>query len=534
MSYYIKKAWKINLLVCLIQLVWGTLYTLTNITMMWMADAIISKNFDAFIIRFLAHVSLWAIICVLNAVKSWAKSKAMLVMNNQVRADMVATMLRKDYNSLHSVQSGEYLSGLTNDINNIASNVWEPFFGIISVIAQILTSIFALYKVHYSLLLLSMAVALIMIYFPKIFESRIKELTQNYTNIQAESMNLMKEMIDGIDVLIFFNKREYFVKKCKNSSNNIELARHKLNYSKACISEGINFTSLLCQFVVFALIGLLAIKNLISSSVILGGGNLCGIVYNGLAAIGQLALSIKAGNVYFDKVTEHENIEQISYLYIPEINEGITIKKLSFGYGDKKILDNVNLKFCKNKKYAIIGKSGCGKSTMLKILMGIYRNYDGKIYLDQNEATVYSPEQIQNQLSYIDQNVFMFNTTIKENITLGEKFSDAQIELALKESALIDDIGKMPLGLDTNVGEAGKNLSGGQKQRVAIARALIHNKSILLIDEGTSALDNYNADIIEKNLLSNQNLTLIMVSHHLSDENKKKFDGIIDMEKFIA
>ena len=164
----------------------------------------------------------------------------------------------------------------------------------------------------------------------------------------------------------------------------------------------------------------------------------------------------------------------------------------------------------------------------------MYRNYSGKITIDNVDALSYSAEQIQSMFSYIDQNVFLFDTTIRENITLGDNFSDEQINEAIRESALIDDIMQMPLGLDTEVGEEGKKLSGGQKQRVAIARALIHNKSILLVDEGTSALDKYNADIVEKSLLKNPNITLIMVSHHLSEERKRQFDKVLEFDKCIV
>ena len=132
-------------------------------------------------------------------------------------------------------------------------------------------------------------------------------------------------------------------------------------------------------------------------------------------------------------------------------------------------------------------------------------------------------------MSYIEQDVFLFNTTIRENITLGEDFTEEQLQKALRDSALAGDLAHMPLGLDTPVGEEGSALSGGQKQRVAIARALIHDRSILLVDEGTSALDQKNADIVEKSLLSNPDLTLILVSHHLTEERQKQFDRVFEM-----
>ena len=115
-------------------------------------------------------------------------------------------------------------------------------------------------------------------------------------------------------------------------------------------------------------------------------------------------------------------------------------------------------------------------------------------------------------MSYIEQNVFLFNASIRENILLGEDFTEEQLRKAIHDSALENDLMSMPNGLDTLVGEGGCNISGGQKQRVAIARALIHNRSILLVDEGTSALDAQNADRVEKSLLANPNLTLILIA----------------------
>lgn len=141
----------------------------------------------------------------------------------------------------------------------------------------------------------------------------------------------------------------------------------------------------------------------------------------------------------------------------------------------------------------------------------------------------YTPEQLQQQMSYIEQNVFLFNASIRENITLDEDFTEEQLRKAIHDSALENDLLSMPNGLDTLVGEGGCNISGGQKQRVAIARALIHERSILLVDEGTSALDAQNADLVEKSLLANPNLTLILISHHLSDKRKAQFDCVYEL-----
>ena len=208
----------------------------------------------------------------------------------------------------------------------------------------------------------------------------------------------------------------------------------------------------------------------------------------------------------------------------------LTVDHLVKSYdGQTNILDNVSFGVQPGEVIVVVGPSGCGKSTLLKILLGWLPGYQGKVLYDERDVRDYTPEQLQQKMSYIEQNVFLFNTTIRENITLGEHFTDEQMEKALRDSALAGDLANMPKGLDTPVGEEGNALSGGQKQRVAIARALIHNRSILLVDEGTSALDQKNADIVEKSLLSNPDLTLILISHHLSDERKAQFDHVYEL-----
>lgn len=165
----------------------------------------------------------------------------------------------------------------------------------------------------------------------------------------------------------------------------------------------------------------------------------------------------------------------------------------------------------------------------MKILLGWLPQYRGELLYDGKNMRQFTISQLQNQMSYIEQNVFLFNTTIRENITLGEAFTEEQMQKAIQDSALAGDLISMPNGLDTVVGEEGSKLSGGQKQRVAIARALIHNRSILLVDEGTSALDANNAKIVEDSLLANPDLTLILVSHHLTEQRRTQFDQVYEM-----
>lgn len=530
MRYYLIKHWKINLLVIILQITWGALYAGANVTMMRMMQAILELNMELFLFRFAIHLGMWFLIIFFDGIRNWAKSKAKLCMNNEVRADMVATLLKRNHQEVHARQSGEYLSWFTNDVNQISGLAWDSFYGIISVLSQVVTSIIALAQLHWFLLATSVLVALVIVNAPKLMEKRVKKLSEACAQEQAQAMSKMKDLLAGLDVLRFFGRTDRFVEGNREASNQMELPRHKLTYVQGFINKGIDLISIVCQMAVNLAISLLSITGVIIPSALLGGGNLCGTIYNGLASIGQDLLSIQASRPYFEKITVHAAADgKRTNIYVSPVKDAITVENLCFQYGEKPVLQNANFRFEKGGKYALTGPSGCGKSTLLKILLGWLPEYSGAIRFDGRNAKDFTTEQLQQQMSYIEQDVFLFNTTIRDNITLGEDFKDELIDWAVKSSALSGDLANMPLGLDTPVGEDGSNLSGGQKQRVAIARALIHNRSILLVDEGTSALDQKNADIVEQSLLSNPNLTLILVSHHLTPERKAQFTKVFEL-----
>ncbi len=498
---------------------------------MRLGQEIVNKNLKMFIFWLVVDLGIYSLCGGLECLRGWAKSKAIRAMNNDVRADISATILKSGHQDFHAKQSGEHLSRLTNDVTQIQTLAWDSFYGIISVGAQIVFSVIALGEMHWSLLVVSAVVSVVMLIVPGMVGGRISDASENLANAQGLSMGKMKDLLAGMDVLRSFGKQKRFMKGSHNASDEIEQARHQFTCTQTVLSELIDWVNVFCQIGINLVIGILSINGTIIQTAIMGGGNLVGTVSSGLSTIAQLFLSTKASKPYFEKIEVRAD-ESINK---PEscdtaIRNAIVVENLSFAYGEKPILESANFRFEKGGKYALTGPSGCGKSTLLKLLLGWLPDYTGTIRFDEENAKDFTCEQLHQQMSYIEQDVFLFNTTIRDNITLGEDFTDEQIDRAVRASALAGDLANMPLGLDTPVGEDGSNLSGGQKQRVAIARALIHNRSILLVDEGTSALDQKNADIVEKSLLQNPDLTLILVSHHLTQKRKAQFTEVFEME----
>jgi ABC-type bacteriocin/lantibiotic exporter with double-glycine peptidase domain len=191
---------------------------------------------------------------------------------------------------------------------------------------------------------------------------------------------------------------------------------------------------------------------------------------------------------------------------------GIYLENVSFFYGDKNVLSNINLAINTGEHIGIIGSSGCGKSTLLKLLSGLYESQIGKVIVDDKTH----PIEIRKSVALVMQNAMLLPTTIIENITCGHPISDDQIKKACDAAYLTEWINTLPDGIHTYVGERGSKVSGGQAQRIAIARAIAKQAPVMLFDEATSALDKETKEIVLlafKQLLIGK--TVISVAHNL-------------------
>ncbi|MDE7031519.1 MAG: ABC transporter ATP-binding protein/permease [Lachnospiraceae bacterium] len=535
MSCYLKRYWRENTFVILCLTVLCGLQVGANMLMMQSFQGIIDRNMHRFVFWTLILSGVWFLIYGLTGVETFFRCRVIRRMNNAIRQDITEILLNKSYQSFHEQSVGEYLSWLTNDISQIEQLAWNPFFNCIRSAVTVVFSIIALLTLHWSLLAASIITTVIMLSVPKLFHRKMEHLGTVCARKQSLAVSRLKEQLAGYDVLRFFNQDQRFISDTRLASDSIESPKFQLAYIKGFISSGMGCINIVCQMLHVTLIGVLSVQGIILQGALTGGGNLCGNLSSGLGNMTQELLSMSSAKPYFEKISAYTENSAVqdgqakTEIQTKIMQNGIAMNHVGFCYDKKTVVREFSACFKKGGKYALAGPSGCGKSTLLKLMLGCLPEYTGSIRLDDQEIRDCSPQQLWQQISYVGQDVFLFNTTILDNITLGGDFSQEQIWNAVQDSALETDLLSLPGGLDTIVGENGSCLSGGQKQRVAIARALIHNRCVLLIDEGTSALDAENAERIEKNLLSKPGLTLILVSHHLSAEQKKRFTEVFTL-----
>ena len=535
MSYYLKKHWKPILLLLILTTVIQLMSAGFQLIGMRTFDALLASDLSGFLFWIAVEAAGWGLYWAVRALRDWSYYRTARKLNNAVRRDITATLMHKNYRDYHAQDKGEYLSWLTTGVAKIEANGWDNAFAVANSTARVVAAIAALGLIYWPFVPLSLLSAAVMIILPKLYSKRVTQLGEACVQGQEAAVSGLKDLLSGYDVLRFFGKSARFSGDMDTASDRMEKPAYEQGYKKSMIDSKIGFIMMITQLLPNVYCGIKIFQGVLSPAVLTASATLIGSVANGLNNLANQRLQVLTTKPYFNRITVHADELQPEPLQeLEPVQKAIRVENVSFRYGEKPVLDSLTVNFEKGGKYALTGPSGCGKSTLLKLILGWLPDYDGSIRFDGRDATDYTPEQLQKQMSYIAQDVFLFNTTIHDNITLGETFTEEQLQKALQDSALAGDLANMPLGLDTPVGEEGSALSGGQKQRVAIARALIHDRSILLVDEGTSALDEKNAGIVEESLLGNPELTLILVSHHLSPERKARFDGIYHLEPVSA
>lgn len=489
-----------------------------------------SKDLDAlyeqgivFLILLVASVVMYIIIIIL---KPKFQKKAIM----QYKNNIYERILNKSIANFNKQNSSTYISALTNDVNKIETDYLFSAFDLITHITLFLCTIVIM--LIYSPLLTIAGIVLSLLPFVGaiIVGGKLAFHEKQISDQNASFMHFIKDNLVGFSTIKVF-KSEQKIKELFVKNNNVLESKKASKTKTIALMEMVQIIlSTVSQFGVFFIGAYISIKTGdITPSVIVLFVQLMNYIISPLMEIPTLLSKRLACKPLFKKIdniikTEYENNQG---KVIENVNE-ITISNLKFMFEDKVILNEINYEFKKNKSYAIVGTSGSGKTTLINLLLGKYNDYTGNIYYNKTDLKEISIDALFEISSFVEQNVFVFDDSIINNITMYSNVDETLLNEVIVKSGL-DTLIKEK-GNDYRCGENGCNLSGGEKQRISIARALVKKSQLLLLDEATSALDNETSSTITNNLLSIDNTMKIMITHRLDEELLTKFDEIIVMK----
>jgi subfamily B ATP-binding cassette protein MsbA len=464
-----------------------------------------------------------------TATSSWVSNKVIM----DLRVDMFAKLIKlpKSYFDRHA--SGKILSKLTFDVEQIAaaaSTIWLAF--IKSSLSVVILVGYLFYKNWQ--LSLTLIILLPLVYFiVQVSSGRMRKASRNVQSSMGKMTHLLDENISGSSLVKIYHAQKQESAKFSQIITNIRQQRFKVDMTGALNTGLVNI-----------LIGLSLAGVVYFSSTILHMS--AGEFLSFFTAMGMLVkpakslvninkplqLAMAAGESVFGLIDEEEEVNSGKAL-LKRSKGDIKFKDVSFGYNDDTItLKNINLEINAGETIALVGSTGSGKTTIIQLLSRFYTPSHGNITVDGIDISELEINSLRSQISFVDQNIKLFNDTVKGNIALGqiETMSDSQVEDAAKVSHSFDFIKELNDQFNTEIGEDGVTLSGGQRQRIAIARAIAKDSPILILDEATSSLDSATEKQVQQALESMQkNRTTIIIAHRLS--TVQKADRIIVLDK---
>ena len=450
-----------------------------------------------------------------------------------IRNDIAQDLSQTSYSGFHQQTVATYNSWLTNDITTINNFGVEDFMMIIRQISEIVFGMLTLAYFNVSLVVTVIILTIIMGVVPNLFSKILAKRSLEYTHANERLVNSINDVLNGFNTLFLANLPQTIVKKINGASDDVK--EHALNYSKTAgitqaITNGLAFIS---QVIILGQTGWLILHQLTPVGTISGAQFFASTIFAELSGISFNWQEFKSVKPIIEKFKTVPLKTVHGALPIDFKLSNLELDKVSYQYSgqDKPIFENLDLDFKLKNKYILMGDSAAGKSTLLNLISGLLRDYQGKIEISDVEYNQISDKDLHDQITYLQQDPYIFTASLEWNLTLGRQISKAKIAEVIKECGLEELIAKLPDGMDTVLADQGKQLSGGQKQRVAFARALLRDTPIYLLDEATSALDKTSSVQLERLILTQKDKTVIMVTHHLRDEVKQLADQVVDLNE---
>ena len=517
-------------------MIFNILVPLTNIAFAYSIKGIIdsgmSQNEDALTQAVLVGATVIFIYAGLNFISLRLRNKLVRQIMSRYKNKVFQSILDSDYRDFSKEKSGKFISVLTENMKKIEQDYLHQYFNISKNLSLMIFSLLAMFIGNWFLTLLVIIASIIPMMISGFIGQKSASLQKRAMIADQKYLAKVKDILAGFLVIKSFNVKDAICEDYSHESEKFD----EINFIKGKFDVLANVISQLSGMIVFL--------------VAFGGGMY--LVFNGHTTIGSVTAIVQLVNFVVMPLNEvgmgiskfregQATLDAFEVKDVTELQTGetkeffddvISFSNIDFSYPntEENIFNHLSLKIQKGEKIAIVGMSGSGKSTLLNLLLRFYDVTSGHISIDNQDIQAISAESLYNLMTIVQQDVYIFDDTLRANITLNQSFTDEEIKKAVQQSGLESYVLENELGLQALCGENGSNLSGGQKQRVSIARALIRKTPILLLDEATSSLDNQVTTEIESSILDIQNLTALVVTHKLNENILKKYDRILFMK----
>ena len=534
---YIKQFYKKNILNFIVAFSEVLLVTAGMLTISWLlqqvTDLIAGKNSNFDLPQLSIVAGVLFVGCMLSYLISYGSKPRFITKGiSQYKEYIFEKVTKKNISAFVGENSSKYISSLTNDIQSIEKGYLWNIFDIMSNIILFIGALVMMFIYSPLLTVIALGLTTLPIICTIFIGGKMAKAEKTVSDQNEVYTATIKDTLSGFSVIKAFKVEFEMIKNFKDNIKRLANAQSKKYKMQILMEMAGTGASLIVQMGIFLIGAYLATTGQgVTAGTTIVFVQLLNYVLNPIQVVPKALAERKAAKGLIEKIAEEldQNVREEKEATLDKLSTGISVKDLKFGYTeDKEILHGISCEFKLGKKYAIVGTSGSGKSTLLNLLMASNDNYQGSISYDGTEIKDLNSNNLYEIESIIQQTVFIFNTTIKNNITMFQDFAEEDVEKAIDMSGLRTLVNEK--GLDYLCGENGSGLSGGEKQRISIARCLLRKSQVLLVDEATAALDAETAYQVSNSILNLEDVTSIVVTHSLEEGLLKQYDEIITLK----